>query len=165
MLIAETARLRLRQFELADAPQLFQLNSMQEILTYIPGPASQSIADAERIIKAVIWADYQRYGFGRWAVELVETAEVIGFCGPKFLPEFDKVELGYRYLPQYWRLGFGFEAATAALAALPTEVKDIIALIAEGNIGSEKLAQKLQMKHMGMSQLAGRPMQIFHKWL
>ena len=168
MLIAETARLRIREFSLTDAQRLFELNSIPEILTYIPGPASNNIDDAERIIREVIFSDYQKYGFGRWAVELKQTGEVIGFCGPKYLPEFEKVELGYRYLPALWRQGYGLEAANAALsalAALSTDVQDVIALIAEGNIGSEKLARRLGMISMGMSEYAGRPMQIFHKWL
>ena len=59
--------------------------------------------------------NYQKYGFGIWAVVLKETGEFIGDCGltiqnidGELLPE-----IGYHINKRYWRQGFGSEAARA----------------------------------------------------
>jgi RimJ/RimL family protein N-acetyltransferase len=59
--------------------------------------------------------NYQKHGFGLWAVVLKETGEFIGDCGitiqnidGKLLPE-----IGYHINKKYWRLGFAKEAARA----------------------------------------------------
>ncbi|KFZ37953.1 GCN5 family acetyltransferase [Shewanella mangrovi] len=167
MVVCETERLILREFEDADAASLFELNRDPRILNFIPGAPSNSLQDAKRVLRDVIYEDYRQFGFGRWAVELKTNGQVIGFCGPKYLASFNKVELGYRYFPEYWQRGFGYEAANATLEHLlkKGEIKDVIALIMPGNIGSERLAHKLQMKLMGMGELMGQSMHIFHKWL
>ena len=167
MQICETERIVIREFELRDVSSLYALNSCSDIMRFIPGDPSESETEAEKILREVILADYRQHGFGRWAVEFKQTGEVIGFCGPKYLPAFDKIELGYRYFKPYWGQGIGYEAAAAVLAVMPkySDCQDVIALIDPNNIGSAKLAQKLQMHFMGMSELLGQPMQIYHKWL
>ncbi len=167
MRICETERLVIREFEMHDVSSLYALNSCTDIMQFIPGKPSASVEEAEKILREVILEDYRQHGFGRWAVEHKQNGEVIGFCGPKYLPDFDKVELGYRYFKPYWGKGIGYEAASAVLAVMPDycHCQDVIALIDPDNMGSAKLAQKLHMHVMGMSELLGRPMQIYHKWL
>ena len=57
--------------------------------------------------------NYQKYGFGIWAVVLKETGVFIGDCGltiqnidGEFLPE-----IGYHIHKKYQKQGFGSEAA------------------------------------------------------
>jgi ribosomal-protein-alanine N-acetyltransferase len=92
--IIETERLILRPFVQEDVASLFLLNSITEILTYIPGEPFTQLEQAQQIFDDVIQKNYQEHGFGRWAVHHKADNKVIGFCGPKYLPEFDKVELG-----------------------------------------------------------------------
>ena len=120
MIITETERLILRRFTAEDKHAVFQLNSIPEILTYIPGEPMSSVDQAETILKDLVFPGYEKFGFGRWAVEHKADNKVIGFCGPTFVQEFNEVELGYRYLPEYWGTGIGFEAANAALSVIPS---------------------------------------------
>ncbi|WP_144214151.1 GNAT family N-acetyltransferase [Shewanella donghaensis] len=146
-MITETPRLILRPFVEEDAEAIFLMNSIPEILTYIPQDPLNSIQEAKDVFHNIINATYKEFGFGRWAVHHKEDNKVIGFCGPKYIPEYDKVEIGYRYLPEYWGKGIGYEAAQAAVNILKPQfdIELVIALILHGNVGSEAIAKKLGM--------------------
>lgn len=162
-IITETPRLILRPFVEDDAEALFLMNSIPEILTYIPQEPLTSIAEAKEIFTSIIQADYQKHGFGRWAVHHKEDNKVIGFCGPKYLPEYDKVEIGYRYLPEYWGKGIGNEAAQAVVDTLKPQfdIDLVIALILHGNTGSEAIAKKLGMSIHEESEYLGSKVHVY----
>lgn len=166
MIIAETERLIIRQFEHRDIPSIFLLNSVPEVLTYIPGEPMTSVEQAEDIFNEVILTSYEEFGYGRWAVEHKLDNKVIGFCGPKYITEYDEVELGYRYLPDYWGKGLGSEAGRSALEQFQRfGVDEAIAIILLGNKGSENLAQKLGMKHRNRDSFMGHKVNVYHKKL
>lgn len=145
-MIVQTERLILRPFIEQDIDALFLMNSIPEMLKYIPIAPLTTREQAADIYHNVIQADYQQHGFGRWAVEHKADNCVIGFCGPKFLPEFNEVEIGYRYFPQYWGQGIGVEAANAAITQfIDLGIDQFIALILEGNLGSEGVAKRIGM--------------------
>jgi len=98
----ETARLRLRLFTLDDLQIMFELNSDPDIIKYAEAEPARNLQEARRRLEQGPLADYEQYGYGRFAVELKETGKVIGFCGIKYLPEIDLPEVGYRYLKEYW---------------------------------------------------------------
>ncbi|MEZ9199232.1 GNAT family N-acetyltransferase [Shewanella sp. 10N.286.54.B9] len=166
MIIAETERLIIRRFESKDTKAIFLLNSIPEILTYIPGAPMTNISQAEEILENMILSSYEQLGYGRWAVEHKADARVIGFCGPKYIEEFGEVELGYRYLPAYWGKGIGFEAGDAALSKfIDYDIQEAIALILIGNRGSEGVAKKLGMQERGRDKFMGHKVNVFHKYL
>jgi ribosomal-protein-alanine N-acetyltransferase len=55
------------------------------------------------------------YGFGQWALRPLASAEVIGFCGFRWLDDGVDVELLYGLAPALWHRGLATEAARAAL--------------------------------------------------
>jgi [ribosomal protein S5]-alanine N-acetyltransferase len=162
-IIAETERLIIRPFTQEDVPSLFLLNSIPEILTYIPTEAFTDIAQAQAIFDEVLQQEYRERGYGRWAVHHKLDDKVIGFCGPKYLPEFDKVELGYRYLPEYWGKGIGYEAARATLDTFKPlhGIEEAIALILHGNLGSEAVAKKVGMSLFAEDEYFGRKVHVY----
>ncbi len=142
----ETARLRLRLFTHDDLQIMFKLNSDPEVIKYADTPVRDMEEVRERLEQGPLF-DYEKYGYGRFAVELKETGKVIGFCGIKYLPEIDLPEVGYRYLKEYWGRGIGTEAAKACVefAREDLKIKKLIALIIPENIASIKVAEKLGM--------------------
>ncbi|ABL99639.1 GNAT family N-acetyltransferase [Shewanella amazonensis] len=167
MIITTTDRLILRHFNEGDIEALFLMNSIPEILTYIPIEPFTDMAQAEKLLHEVIFEDYRSRGFGRWAVEHKASGKVIGFCGPKFIPEYDKVELGYRYLPEYWGQGIGSEAASAAIAEFKPRlgIDEAIALILDGNFGSMGVARHIGMEPQQRDKFMEHDVTVFHKWL
>ena len=106
----ETPRLLLRNYTLSDFDSLYEIMSDPETMQHYPAPF-----DAERTRNWITWNldNYEKYGFGLWAVVLKETGEFIGDCGitlqnidGEILPE-----IGYHIHKKYWRRGFGKEAA------------------------------------------------------
>ena len=142
----ETPRLRLRLFTHDDLQIMFKLNSDPEVIKYADTPARDMEEVRERLEQGPLF-DYEKYGYGRFAVELKETGKVIGFCGIKYLPEIDLPEVGYRFLKEYWGRGIGTEAAKACVefAREDLKIRKLIALIIPKNIASIKVAEKLGM--------------------
>ena len=72
----------------------------------------------------------------------------IGFCGLKYLPEEDEVDLGYRFVKAYWGMGLATESGKAALDYGFNELglKRIIALALADNVGSIRVMEKLGMR-------------------
>lgn len=109
-MILETTRLRLRKFTMDDFDAVFEMYSDPETMAHYPKPY-----DAQMTKNWIAWNldNYERYGFGIWAVILKETGEYIGDCGVTMQNIDGEVvpEIGYHIHKKHWRKGFGLEAA------------------------------------------------------
>lgn len=112
--IFETPRLFLRRFTEADAPLILQLNSDPEIVKYVHEPVLEKEEQAENIILNIILPQYEN-SLGRWAIHTKENNAFIGWCGLKYRPERDEIDLGYRLLQNAWGKGYATEAAQHTL--------------------------------------------------
>ena len=92
-------------------------------------------------------------GIGCWAVVLRATGEFMGWAGLKRVlgpinGQRDFYDLGYRFRPQFWRQGYGYEAAQAWLAhgfqtlSLPR----ICAYADAENAGSRRILAKIGLQ-------------------
>ena len=142
----DTARLHHRAFNIDDAEALFALNGDPEVMRYTHEPLMESVEAAREAI--VSYPDFKEVGFGRWACVLKETQTVIGFCGLKYLPELDAVDIGYRFLPQYWGRGLATEACTASLefGFDVLGLEEIIGLVVPANAASIRVLEKCRMR-------------------
>jgi ribosomal-protein-alanine N-acetyltransferase len=143
----ETERLRLRLFTHNDLQIMFELSSDPEIIRYAEPEPLKNLEEARLRLEEGPLYDYEKYGYGRFAVELKEKGKVIGFCGIKYLPEIELPEVGYRYLTEYWGRGIGTEAAKACVefARDDLKIKKLVALIMPGNTASIRVVEKLGM--------------------
>ena len=91
------------------------------------------------------------FGFGFYAVDLLETQFFIGFIGlghPRFEAYFTPcVEIGWRILPQFWNKGYATEGALACLdyAFSVLKIQEIYSFTSILNLPSEKVMQKIGM--------------------
>lgn len=113
-IIFETDRLILRQFTEADTDLLFFLNSDPEVLEYLHEPILQDEMHALKILQTIILPQYKQ-NLGRWAVHKKQDNGFIGWCGLKFRPELDEIDLGYRFIKTSWGNGYATEAASETL--------------------------------------------------
>lgn len=144
--LIETERLLMRKFELADAPAVLEFSSHPEVTRYT-GDAGvvQSLEDAEKVIREIWLAEYEQYGYARYALVHKADNKVIGFCGLKYEPELKGPDLGYRMLPEYWGQGLGTEAVQAALhyGVHTLGLKHIQAMAMLDNAASNRVLTKL----------------------
>lgn len=113
-IIFQTPRLLLRQFKETDAPLILELNSDPEIVKYVHEPTLKTIEQAEIILNNNILPQYKN-NLGRWAIHTKEDNEFIGWCGLKYRPELDEIDLGYRLMQKAWGKGYATEAARHTL--------------------------------------------------
>lgn len=142
-MIIETSRLYLREMNQADFSSLCKILQDPDVMYAYEG----AFSDAE----AQEWLDkqrknYQKYGFGLWAVILKETAEMIGQCGLTMQNyKDDKVlEVGYLFQKAFWHNGFAAEAAVACrdYAFETLNAKKVYSIIRDTNIASQNVAKR-----------------------
>ena len=150
-----TERLEHRAMTPSDAKAFFALNSHPEVMKHTGEPPLASIDEAREAIEG--YPDFETVGYGRWACVLRESGRVIGFCGLKHLPELDAVDVGYRFLPEYWGKGLATEACAASLAFGFDELglEEIIALVLKENAASVRVLEKCGMRKDGTIRYEG----------
>lgn len=143
----ETDRLLLREITLDDKEDLLRLHSNPEVQKYTVEPLVESIEEMEQAIKSRI-IDYKKYGYGRWATFLKEDMQFVGWAGLAYLPEFDEIDLGYRFLPEFWGAGLATEASNAILKYGFEQLKleKIIAIAMTENKASIRVMEKVGMQ-------------------
>jgi ribosomal-protein-alanine N-acetyltransferase len=151
----ETPRLLHRALQEEDAGAFFALNSHPDVLQHTGEPPLRSPDEARAMIAA--YPDFNTVGFGRWGCVLRSTGEVIGFCGLKHLPELDAVDVGYRFLPEYWGRGLATEACSACIVfGFETlGLDEIIGLVLPANTASIRVLEKVGMRLDGRETCEG----------
>jgi ribosomal-protein-alanine N-acetyltransferase len=148
-IIFETPRLRLRQFTLADAGLLLELNGDPEVLKYLHEPLLEDEEHSREILTNIILPQYKNK-LGRWAIYTKESNEFIGWCGLKYRPELDEFDLGYRFMKKYWGHGYATEAAHSTLeyGFNALHIKTITGRAHIQNIASLKVLEKIGMQYV-----------------
>ncbi|USD37003.1 GNAT family N-acetyltransferase [Ferrimonas sp. SCSIO 43195] len=149
--LIDTERLQMRHFTLADLEAVYAFSSHEEVTRYT-GDAGmvRSRDDARRIIEEVWLAEYQRYGYARYALVHKGDNRVIGFCGMKYETHIGATDIGYRMLPQYWGQGLAKEAVAALLpyARDVLGLKRIVGDVVDVNLASARLLQRAGFKQI-----------------
>lgn len=162
--IIETDRLLLRTFEdsQADAALLYELNRDPEVVRYTGDPM-QDIAHAQNVLQQVILPQYALYRHGRWAVHLRSDLRFIGWCGLKYRPELDEIDLGYRFIRSTWGKGYATEAAAACIryGFEVLGLKRITGRVIPGNNGSCKVLEKCGMVYRGLETEDGELVHVY----
>lgn len=146
--IIETDRIILRRFVMEDAEAILAFNSNPEVIRYTGDRLLQTLEEAKTCVTNVWLNDYEKYGYGRFAVWYKPDQKVIGFAGLKYLPEIGETDIGYRILPEYWNKGITSEMAPPLLKYGFEELglKRIIGITMLPNIASAKVLQKCGLK-------------------
>ena len=149
-IIFETPCLILRQFTEADAPLILALNSDPEIVKYVHEPILKTLEQAENILQDIILPQYKN-NLGRWAIHTKDNMDFIGWCGLKYRPGLDEIDLGYRLMQKAWGKGFATEAAQHSLdyGLNQLNLKLITGRAHIENIASIKVLEKIGMDFIG----------------
>lgn len=153
-MMLETERLILRKLEETDDERMFLMDSDPEVMKYLGTPV-KSREESQEIIR-MIQKQYEENGVGRWAVIEKESGLLIGWCGLKLLKEpinghVETLDLGYRFIPEFWGKGYAWEAAKATLDYGFNELSanTIYAYADAGNAGSNYILTKMGFENTG----------------
>tara|TARA_R110002050_G_scaffold109799_2_gene221484 strand:+ start:2450 stop:2965 length:516 start_codon:yes stop_codon:yes gene_type:complete len=150
--ITETKRLALREMNDRDAESAYLLNLDSEV--YTGDVAFKSMEEAAGFLRD--YDDYQRNGFGRWAVVSKENTRFLGWCGLKLHPE-GFVDLGFRFFKKEWNKGYATEASMACLRYGFEELNlpEIIGRVAAPNVASIAVLKKVGMEYWKQAECKG----------
>lgn len=137
----ETERLVLRALTQADYEPLAEFFAGDEA-RFVGGPMGRVAAWRFIAGSAGCW---MLRGYGEFAVEEKASGKLAGLVGPWFPEGWPEPEIAWIVLPAFHRKGYGYEAAARALRFAYDELgwETAISCIAEDNIASMKLAEKL----------------------
>ena len=153
---------------------LFELDQDIEVMRYINGGKMTSMDDIESIaIPRMQTYANQVEGWGLWKVSLNDSStdtlnltlglstkdshetflgwilvRPMDFFSDK--PQWDNLELGWRFKQAAWGKGFATEAAFAVMNAVSQskKINKISAIAIEGNVGSINIMKKLGMSYL-----------------
>lgn len=146
-IIIETRHLVICEYSLGDIPLLHKILSDSKTMCFWPEPftVDKTRAWIERSMKS-----YEEYGFGRYAVMLKHTGELIGDAGilKSDINGNTENDLGYIIYCAFWNNGYGTESAKAILrwGLDSIGLGRIIANMACDHGASERVAEKIGMK-------------------
>lgn len=165
MSVLETNRLGLSQIVAEDASFLVDLLNDPSFIKNIGDRGVRNVMDAEKYIQNGPAASYEKNGFGLYLVRLKNSGDAIGMCGLIKRDYLEEADLGYAYLPAFWRQGYAFEAAESVMeyAAQKFRLKQLAAIVNPENIPSIQLLKKLGFKFEKMIRVPGqdRDIQMF----
>jgi RimJ/RimL family protein N-acetyltransferase len=149
--VAETARLRLREWDGEDEARFFDVMNRPEVMRYLGGVQTR---EEWRAAYRRVHGYQTALGFTFWIVEDRTSSEVLGFCGLKRANApgagaiAGDVEIGWRLRPERWGEGIAKEAAIASLdlAFERFDAPHVVAVTAAGNLPSQGLMKRLGMR-------------------
>jgi len=164
MLIAETNRIFLRHFHVADLDVMESVFGDTDVMRFGTGPRPRDWV--EKWLEGCLEDYFQKWGFGLWAVVHKANHAVIGFCG---LTRFDdvegqpEIEIGYRLARNYWGQGLATEAALAVrdYAHEHLGLGRLIALIDAENVRSIRVAEKIGLHHEKDISFRGKTVRMY----
>ncbi|MBK0402442.1 GNAT family N-acetyltransferase [Adhaeribacter sp. BT258] len=156
-MILETERLWLREITPEDAPAMYALNLDPEVIKYTGDPPFESVEATEIFIRN--YPDYHKNGYGRWLVVRKTDAEILGWCGLKFLPETQETDVGYRFFKKFWGMGYATEAAEACLryGFEKLGLQTIVARAMHENPASVQVMKKIGMTYWKETECGDEP--------
>jgi RimJ/RimL family protein N-acetyltransferase len=144
--VLETGRLRLRPLDPADADALAAVLGDPRTMRWYPHAFSREEVETWIARNRNLWEERR---LGLWGLELKETGELIGDCGPtiQHVEGVDEIELGWHVRRDRWGQGLAPEAAAACrdLCLGERGITRLIALVRPENTQSGRVAEKIGM--------------------
>ena len=145
-----TKRLRFRNFNNNDVPNLSQLDNDKEVMRYLTDGITFSIYQTKQRLEKLIFENDQRRPLGTWAADHIEDDEFVGWFRLKPFPGFDYPEVGFRLIKRYWGRGLATEGVLGVLKYGFTSLKleKIMAITHPNNTASKRVLEKAGLKYV-----------------
>jgi RimJ/RimL family protein N-acetyltransferase len=144
--ILETERLIVREMDSAtDAEFILDLVNQPSFIKYIGDRGVRDIEAAREFIESRYRQSYRDHGYGMYSVVLKDGETPIGACGFVRRDTLPGPDIGFAFLPQYERKGYGYESAAAMMDYGRGELgfTRVLAITSQDNDASGSLLEKL----------------------
>ncbi len=157
MKIPNSLRLSYSLMTRDDADVMFQIDQDPEVMRYINGGKMTTREEVQRIyIPRMESYTNAEKGWGLWKILKLETSEVIGFVLVRPMafftksPDYNNIELGWRFIQNSWGKGYATEAAESIKNAISESgtIELFTAFAVEANLGSINIMKKLGMSYV-----------------
>ena len=155
-IFTQSERLLYRELVDEDEQDMFILDSNPAVHKYLGNSPVKTMDEIRAVIKYVR-DQYATNGIGRWATIEKATGNFIGWSGIKLVtddalnrePHYD---LGYRFIQQYWSMGYATEAAITSInyGFEVIGVTEIYGRAQAGNKTSQRVMEKAGMRRYGI---------------
>jgi RimJ/RimL family protein N-acetyltransferase len=150
MVIAETARLILRNFHALDGDAMDRVFGDPEVMRYSSGIKHPDWV--RNWLRRCLEDYHEKWGFGLWAVVEKRSSDVIGYCGLSRFADVGgqpETEIGYRLARTHWGRGLATEAACAVrdYSFGTLSLVRLISIIDPKNIASIRVAEKTGLSY------------------
>ena len=149
-----SARLALRPWTIDDAQAALAVYGVDEVARWLT-PALDRVPDLPAMRSLIEEWVAEAAGLAapqaRWAIEVVETGEVVGGVALLPLPpEGDDLEIAWQLAPHAWGRGLAAEAGHAvAHHAFTSGVEELFAVVRDRNARGAATAQRVGMEWVG----------------
>ncbi|WP_304344273.1 GNAT family N-acetyltransferase [Chryseobacterium koreense] len=153
--IIETERLLLKPMSTDDSQLIFELYNSPNFIRFIGDRNIKTVDDAENYIKEKFLPQIERLGYGNYLITRKEDGKKIGSVGIFERDGLDVHDIGFSFLPEFEKKGYGYESASKLMEVGFKEfgLKKISAITTKENISSQKLIEKLGLKFQKMVSL------------
>lgn len=163
--ITETERLVLRELNSAtDAGFVFALLNTPKFQQYIGDRGVRSVSEAAKFIDERYRASYRDHGYGLYTVELKTDGTQIGICGFVKRDTLPCPDIGFAFLPEFERKGYGLESARAALdfGRQKLGFRRVLAITSMDNHASGCLLEKLGFAFVGTTPMPDGDVHLYN---
>lgn len=143
----------LREIDSAvDAEFILELLNSPKFLKFIGDRGVRSIEESAVFIDDRYRQSYREHGYGLYAVERREDGMAVGVCGFVRRESLSGPDLGFAFLPEFERMGFGLESASAVLQHGREKLgfESVFAITTPDNEASIGLLEKLGFTFTGL---------------
>lgn len=157
MKVIDSERLSFALMGPEDAQLLFELDQDVEVMRYINGGKMTTMQDVHDVFipRMAKYTDANK-GWGLWKVCLRSSHEFIGWVLVRPMdffsenPQWDNLELGWRFKRSSWGKGYATEAAEQIKSALinSQDIKKLSAIAMPDNKASINIMKKLGMQYL-----------------
>lgn len=162
-LITETERLIIREMTTDDAAFVLELINTPKFHRYIADRGVRTVEAAKAYIEERFLANYLRHGYSMYAVCLKDGTP-IGNCGFVRRDTLPGPDIGFAFLPEYERQGYGFESSQELLRYGCEELgfTEVFAITSLDNDASVGLLEKLGFRFQDIIDNDGEKLNLFH---